>query len=128
MSNSDVVVKVMPKSDWTAAVASGAYKGSADDRRDGFIHLSTPEQLDGTLAKHFKGQGDLVAVCYQTAELGADLRWEISRGGQQFPHLYGELPTGIALSVHDITTGEDGVPKAPEVLAGGRAGGLEKDR
>jgi len=107
------VYKVLPRDAWRDACRTGSYAGSADDRRDGFIHLSLCEQLPGTLAKHFRGQGDLVLVQFATETLGDALRWEASRGGALFPHLYAPLPTDRALAVHDIQLVDD-VPALPE--------------
>lgn len=108
------VYKVLPRAAWETACRTGAYAGSADDARDGFIHLSLAEQLSGTLAKHFRGQEDLVLVQFETQALGDALRWEVSRGGAEFPHLYAELPTAQARAVHDLELGADGVPRIPE--------------
>jgi len=102
------VYKVLPRSDWHDACRAGSYAGSADDRRDGFIHLSLLEQLSGTLAKHFRGQGDLVLVQFVTDALGAALRWEASRGGALFPHLYGKLSVDHVRHVHPLPLGDDG--------------------
>ncbi|MEO1280459.1 MAG: DUF952 domain-containing protein [Pseudomonadota bacterium] len=111
-----VIVKVMPKPEWTRALALGTYAGSPDDARDGFIHLSTPQQLSGTLEKYYKGQSDLVAIAYSPDELGDGLKWEISRGGERFPHLYGMLPANASLPVFDVFTGDDGIPLVPTEL------------
>lgn len=111
-----LVYKVCARADWSAAVASGAYDGSVDDRRDGFIHLSTAEQLAGTLAKHFKGQADLVLATFVADDLGASLRWEAARGGQLFPHVYGPLPTVLARAVVPLPVGADGLHRLPKDL------------
>lgn len=97
-----LVYKVCPAAEWRAAVAAGAYHGSAVDRRDGFIHFSTGAQLAETLRRHFAGQRDLVMVEVDPADLGAALRWEPSRGGDLFPHLYGALPVSLARRVSPI--------------------------
>ena len=94
-----LVYKICPASEWSEAVAAGTYRGSGVDRRDGFIHLSTSQQLEATLRLHFAGQRDLVLVAVDPDALGAALRWEPSRGGALFPHLYGELPVSLARSV-----------------------------
>ena len=107
------VYKVLPRSEWHDACRTGSYAGSADDRRDGFIHLSLREQLPGTLSKHFRGQGDLVLVQFVTDTLGDALRWEASRGGALFPHLYAPLPTDNAIAVHDLQL-IDAVPALPK--------------
>ena len=111
------VYKVVPRAAWEAACRTGTYEGSADDRRDGYIHLSLREQLAGTLAKHFRGQDDLVLIQFETRALGEALRWEISRGGQLFPHLYAGLPTREAMAVRSLLPGKDGIPMLPEDLA-----------
>jgi uncharacterized protein (DUF952 family) len=90
-SHPAVVYKVLRANEWAAFTASGQFAGSADDLRDGFIHLSTEAQLAGTLSRHFAGEADLVIVEFDVAALGAHLRWEASRGGALFPHLYGTL-------------------------------------
>ena len=99
------IYKVCRRQEWDAAVASGAYGGSADDRRDGFIHLSRASQLEGTLRRHFAGQRDLVRITVDADALGEALRFEPSRGGELFPHLYGELPTSLATEVVPVSLG-----------------------
>jgi uncharacterized protein (DUF952 family) len=111
------VFKVAPRAAWEDARGTGRYAGSADDLRDGFIHLSLREQLADTLAKHFRGQHDLVLIQFETASFGDALRWEASRGGALFPHLYAELPTANARAVHELALGIDGVPVLPEEFA-----------
>ena len=91
------VFKVCPAPEWAAAEAAGHYTGSADDHRDGFIHLSTAAQLEGTLAKHFAGQSNLVIATIDVAQLGDALKWEVSRGGASFPHYYGVLPMAAVI-------------------------------
>ena len=91
------IYKVLRASEWDAAKASGVFAGSADDSRDGFIHLSTAEQLKGTLDRHFAGERDLVVLEVDTSMLEDALRWEPSRGGTLFPHLYGRLPLTAVL-------------------------------
>jgi uncharacterized protein (DUF952 family) len=95
--------KVMPRSAWQRAVERGVYEGSTDDLRDGFIHLSRKEQVPGTLQRHFAGQRDLVLVSFDADALGPALRYEPSRAGALFPHLYGTLSTSLALEVVEIS-------------------------
>lgn len=90
-----LVFKICPAGAWAAAQAAGHYAGSPDDARDGFIHLSAADQVEATLARHFAGQDGLLLVAFNAADLGG-LRWEASRGGALFPHLYGVLATGAA--------------------------------
>jgi uncharacterized protein (DUF952 family) len=97
------VFKVMSRRDWWQAQAQGGFAGAPVDAADGYIHLSTEAQLAGTLAKHFAGRTSLVVVAYDPDALGADLRWEPSRGGALFPHLYGgPLPQSAARAVAPV--------------------------
>lgn len=103
-----IIYKICPRTAWEHAVDIGVYSGSSDDARDGFIHFSNAAQLAGTLAKHYVGQDDLLLIAINGAQLGQALKWEASRGGQLFPHLYGTLDPQIALSVQDITYNNSG--------------------
>jgi uncharacterized protein (DUF952 family) len=100
--DSHLIYKVCLASEWHDAVSVGAYRGSAVDLQDGFIHFSTGAQLAETLRRHFAGQRDLVLVAVDPKDLGARLRWEPSRGGDLFPHLYGELPVSLARTVSPL--------------------------
>ncbi len=91
------VYKIVSARDWADAEAKGRYDGSADDLRDGFIHLSADDQWTETAAKWFAGQPDLLLVAFEAEVLGPALKWEPSRGGALFPHLYGPLPTALAV-------------------------------
>jgi uncharacterized protein (DUF952 family) len=102
------IYKICPASEWAEAVRAGVYRGSPADLRDGFIHFSTAEQVAETAAKHFAGQSDLVLVAVETDGLGADLKWEPSRGGALFPHLYGDLPVNAALWVKPLPLDNQG--------------------
>lgn len=84
--------KIIDAAEWREAVAEGAYAGSQVDRADGYIHMSTAEQLDETARKHYAGRGDLILLTVDLAALGDSLVWEPSRGGALFPHIYGALP------------------------------------
>ena len=86
------IYKICERGAWRLAEQTGTYRGSAVDARDGFIHFSAAAQLAGTMAKHFAGRGDLLLVAVDADALGAALKWEPSRGGDLFPHLYGALP------------------------------------
>lgn len=114
--NDDVVVKIMDQSDWEAAERTGSYAGSAHDVRDGFIHLSTPGQLAGTLEKHYADKENLVAIAFLAGDLGGDLKWEVSRGGALFPHLYCALPCGRARAVVKIERAPDGRFLIPDLV------------
>ena len=86
------IYKICERASWHLAEQTGTYRGSAVDARDGFIHFSTAAQLAGTLAKHFAGRGDLLLIAVDAGALGETLKWEPSRGGELFPHLYAALP------------------------------------
>jgi uncharacterized protein (DUF952 family) len=85
------IYKIEGDAVWSAALAAGRYTGSPDDIRDGFIHFSTAAQARVTAAKYFAGRHDLVVAAIRTVDLGAALKWEASRGGDLFPHLYAPL-------------------------------------
>lgn len=110
------VYKIVSANEWQQATQMGVYTGSVDDRRDGFIHLSARHQLAGTAEKHFRGQLGLVLVAFEEAGLGIGLKWEVSRGGDPFPHLYGDLPAAAALWTKPLPLGQDGVPQLPADL------------
>lgn len=103
-----VIYKICPAAEWRGAERAGVYPGSAVDLRDGFIHFSTAEQAAETAAKHFAGRDDLVLVSVDAAKLGKSLKWEPSRGGVLFPHLYSALELGTVLRVDPLPLDEDG--------------------
>jgi uncharacterized protein (DUF952 family) len=110
------IYKICPAPQWREAERQGIYRGSADDLRDGFIHFSTAAQLEGTLAKHYAGQSGLFLIAVDRDALGDELRWEPSRGGDLFPHLYGELDLGTVTAVMDLRLRADGSHVIPELL------------
>ncbi|MEM6942462.1 MAG: DUF952 domain-containing protein [Pseudomonadota bacterium] len=83
-----IVFKLLTETEAAALATDGRFAGSPDDAADGFVHLSTAEQVPGTAAKHFAGRGPLVLVALDADRLGEALKWEPSRGGALFPHLY----------------------------------------
>ncbi len=89
--------KILTASQWAQFEADGVFRGAPVDLADGYIHLSTAEQLDGTLAKHFAGQVDLVIAEVDLVCLGDQIRWEASRGGALFPHIYADLPLSAVI-------------------------------
>lgn len=93
---------------WQEAIDEGEYHGSPQDRADGFIHFSTPEQVVASVARHRAGQSGLVLLTVDAERLGDALRWEPSRNGSLFPHLYGPLPVGAVCAVDDLPLGNDG--------------------
>ena len=94
------IYKIVPAALWREAEAAGVFAGSPADVRDGFIHFSTQAQLAETAAKHFAGQRDLLLVAVDADRL--HIRWELSRGGDLFPHLYGALPLAVVESVESF--------------------------
>lgn len=110
---SEPVYKICSSTALQEATRSGRFEGSADDARDGFIHLSAGRQVDGTLAKYFSGQPDLVLLALDPDRLGASPRWEPSRGGELFPHLYGPLHLDHVSSAEALPLQEDGCHRPP---------------
>ena len=111
------VYKICSTALWREAERSGVFRGSDVDRHDGFIHFSTAAQVAETAAKHFSGQTDLLLVRINTAQLGEQLKWEWSRGGVLFPHLYGELSLAAVAQVAALPLGPDNrhvFPPLPE--------------
>ncbi|BDG73734.1 DUF952 domain-containing protein [Roseomonas fluvialis] len=105
------VYTLVRAADWQGAEAAGAYAGSADDARDGFLHFSTAAQLRATAAKHRAGVPDLVMVEADVAALGAALRWEPAAGSSRpglFPHLYATLPVSAVTRAVPLPLGADG--------------------
>jgi len=91
-----LIFKIVAADEWRAAEAADAYMGSATDRADGYIHFSTASQAPITAAKWFAGRAGLMLVAVEAEALGEGLRWEPSRGGALYPHLYGPLPLAAA--------------------------------
>lgn len=109
------VYKIATRAQWAEAEAIGAFAGAPVDRADGYIHLSTAEQLSETATKHFAGQNDLLLIAVPVEVLGKALRWEPSRGGALFPHLYAPLDPALAAWVKPLPLGEDGTHHFPEL-------------
>jgi len=106
-----LIYKILPRTDWQAAQAAGRFEGSPVDHADGFIHFSTAAQAAETARRHFAGQADLVVLEVEADDLGADLKWEPSRGGDLFPHLYGALDVHLVRAVREAPLGPDGAPQ-----------------
>lgn len=96
-----------------AELEAGAFKGAPVDLADGYIHMSTEAQLTETVDKHFAGQDGLHVVAVDLAGLGDAVKWEASRGGQLFPHLYAELPLSAAVAYGPLERDDDGMVKLP---------------
>ena len=111
------IYKICTAAEWHEAEHAGAYRGSAVDRQDGFIHFSTAEQAAETASKWFAGQRDLVLVAVDGGALGARLKWEPSRGGALFPHLYGDLELRAVLRVDPLPLDADGRHVFPQQIS-----------
>lgn len=108
-----VVYKVMSAAELQQMRRDGGFHGSAVDVADGFIHLSCGSQLAETLDKHFSGVDGLMLVAVDLLRLGDAVRWEPSRGGQLFPHIYSELPLGAVVAVAAVERTADGAVQLP---------------
>lgn len=106
--NHQTVYKVTTSRLWGDAQMSGVLPPSPIDVRDGYMHLSTARQLDGTLRLHFAGQSELVLLAVDLAGLDPHLKWEPSRGGDLFPHLYAPLPLSHITEHADLSVAENG--------------------
>ena len=113
---SATIYRLLSGQAWSEALAGGAFAGSEHDLRDGFIHFSTAAQLAETAAKHYSGRRDLVLLRVPVAALGSALRWERSRGGQLFPHLYGVLETRLVTRVEPLALDAQGAHVLPLAL------------
>jgi uncharacterized protein (DUF952 family) len=109
------IYKICGRTEWHAAETAGLFRGSAIDARDGFIHFSTGAQLGETAAKHFAGASDLVLIAVNGDALGVSLKWEPSRGGDRFPHLYGALPLTAVRWARPLANEVDGQRAMPEL-------------
>jgi uncharacterized protein (DUF952 family) len=109
------IYKICDDALWRTAETAGQFRGSPIDRKDGFIHFSTAAQLSETAAKHFAGQSGLVLVAVRDDALGGELKWEPSRGGDLFPHLYASLPLSAVRWVRPLPDETDGRRPLPEL-------------
>lgn len=112
-----LIFKIVPRAMWQEAEAAGIFKGAPVDLADGFIHFSSAEQVRETAAKHFAGQTDLLLAAFEDTALGPALKWEPSRGGALFPHLYEGLDPASALWVRELPLKSDGTHAFPELGA-----------
>jgi len=111
--NDLLLYKVCAAGEWHAARKAGVYAGSADDLRDGYIHLSRRAQLPRTLAKFFAGRSDLVLIALPAKSVQSILRWEAASNGDLYPHLYGTLDPSSALWERPLSVGSDGCHVLP---------------
>ena len=110
-----VIYKICPQALWQQAEAKGTFDGAPIDHSDGYIHFSTAEQARETAAKHFSGQDDLLLIAVEGDKLGDALKWETSRGGALFPHLYDTLDVSVVEWVKPLPLKEDGNHNFPEM-------------
>lgn len=99
-----LVYKVVSQAEWQEAERTGVFGGAAIDLRDGYIHLSTGEQAEQTVALYFADRDDLMLVALDGDRLGEALKWEPSRGGALFPHLYATLPLALVAWTKDFSS------------------------
>jgi uncharacterized protein (DUF952 family) len=107
------IYKIVTQSQWREAERGGVFYGAPVDLADGFIHFSTAGQVAETAAKHFSGQDGLLLVAVDDAALGDALKYEVSRGGALFPHLYADLPLTAVLRAEPMPLGADGIHRLP---------------
>lgn len=110
-----IIYKIVPRSLWEANKSAAQFAGAPVDLHDGFIHFSTADQVQATAAKHFAGQTDLLLLSVDTAALGTDLRYEASRGGDLFPHLYATMPVSAVTRIDPLPLADDGCHVFPEL-------------
>lgn len=111
----DPIYKVAEREIWDAARAAGRLEGTAVDLADGYIHFSTAHQLRETLERHYRGRAGLVLATVDPEALGEALRWEPSRGGALFPHLYAPLPMSAVIAERPLAARADGGFDLPEI-------------
>ncbi len=104
MTGETTAYKILTADQWAQFEADGRFLGAPVDLADGYIHLSTAAQVDGTLEKHFAGQSGLVMAEIDLTALGDAILWEVSRGGALFPHLYADLPMSSVITVRPAST------------------------
>ncbi|MEM9645958.1 MAG: DUF952 domain-containing protein [Planctomycetota bacterium] len=114
---SQILFKLIEEAPWRLAEESGAFDGYGIDLTDGFIHLSTREQVAETAALHFAGQPGLLLISVDADALGDQLKWEPSRGGVLFPHVHGQIPMSAVRGVEPLPVGPDGDHQFPWMTA-----------
>lgn len=113
----ELVYRLLDEAVWRAAQQAGLFPGTEHDLRDGFVHLSTAAQVAETAARHYAGQRGLVLLTVAARALGDALRWEPSRGGALFPHLYAPLRVSDVARVDPLPLAADGKHVFPTTLA-----------
>lgn len=116
MQNPMFVYKITTRAAFASSRQSAVFTGMPIDAADGFMHFSTAAQLSETLRLHFAGQADLLLLAVRTADLGQNLKWETSRGGDLFPHLYADLPLSMIAWEAPVSVAADGSADLPEAV------------
>ncbi len=114
-SETELIYKVFTRKQWNEARRTGIFHGAPVDLQDGFIHFSLRHQVEETVAKHFRGQKELFLVSFRSEPFGDKLKWEVSRGGDRFPHLYDTLDITLVEDSHELEDLEDGGHRFPEM-------------
>lgn len=109
----DVAYKVLTGTQMAELERLGTFAGAPVDLADGYVHLSTAEQVTETVDRHFAGQDDLHIAAVDLEALGPAVKWEPSRGGALFPHVYGELPLSAVIAYGPLTRDDDGKVALP---------------
>jgi len=110
------IYKILPRQEWEAAQAKGQFEGSAVDLADGFIHFSAADQAVETARRYFAGQADLFVLVVDAESLGPALKWEPSRGGALFPHLFAILPCALVVDARPAPLTDEGLPDLGDLI------------
>lgn len=110
------IYKIVPRELWQEARTAGLFKGASIDLKDGYIHFSTAAQAIETARLHFAGQADLLLVAVDVTLFGEALKWEASRGGDLFPHLYADLRLDAVIWEKPLALGDDGLHVLPNMV------------
>lgn len=108
-----IAYKILTDDEFGTMRREGSFRGSPVDLADGFVHLSSAAQVTETADRHFRGRTGLVVAVVDLSRLGDAVRWEASRGGQLFPHLYGALPLGAVIAAGPLERKADGTLLLP---------------
>lgn len=111
-----MIYKICDEQLWRDAESAGVFRGAEIDLQDGYIHFSSASQVKATAAKHFGGRSNLLIIAVDEESLGEYLKWEVSRDGQKFPHLYANLPTSGIAWCKPLPLLKDGTHQFPEPL------------
>jgi uncharacterized protein (DUF952 family) len=112
-----MIYKILAGSEWEQAQVAGEFAGTEMDRQDGYIHLSPADQVVETARRYFAGASGLTVLAVDPDRLGDALRWEASRGGALFPHLYAALPVGAVVTAHPLPADRPAADAVAELLA-----------